>query len=283
MKGDSESESYSLNNKGLALMPTLDLSTATLAWMLQCISPHLAIDQEAYSNYLKQYQRWLWRIRYACTYYHDTAWDKVRSYLPNMPNIPVINPAPSELDPPKRDPPHAHLNFEFGWGIGPLVDSFGGMYHLNGSHTRVPGHEDVETYDDEEGHYHWKPIRDFGTTNEYIHPITHYRSIVHGWDKHSPLKAHWNREQWRGTDGKDRFWWYMEGEKDKIALPEWAILPDQEGKPNFERAWYEKCEKSKATLDALSKVEEYGKEDFLAALDRKIDFGFDNKPQNQWP
>ena len=52
---------------------------------------------------------------------------------------------------------------------------------------------------------------------------------------------------------------------------------------NFERAWYEKCEKSKATLEALSKVEEYGEEDFLAALDRKIDFGFDDKPQNQWP
>ncbi|KAH7086790.1 hypothetical protein FB567DRAFT_51366 [Paraphoma chrysanthemicola] len=257
-----------------------NISTATLAWMLQCISPHLTIDQEAFNEYLNQYRRWLFRIRYACTYHHETAWDKAKSFIPN---IPLINPAPSELEPPKQSPAHAHTEFDFSWGTGPLVDSFGGMYHLNGSHMRLPGHEDVETYDEEEKHYHWKPLRNVGLTNEYIHPIVLHRSLVHGWDKHSPLKDRWNREHWRGTDGKARFWWYMDGEKDKIALPEWAILPDRGDTPNFERAWYNKCEKTRKTLDALNKVKEYGDKDFLACLDAKIDFAFDERPQNEWP
>lgn len=227
--------------------------------------------------------RWLSHISYACTYHHRTLRDKAISRLPRPPKVPFVRYPPSQLNPPRRDPPHAHTNFDFGWGVGPLLDSFKGMYHLLGSHTRVPGHEDVEIYDEEEKHYHWKPIRDIGETNEYIHPIVHYRSIARGWDKHSPLKDGWVRDHWRGTDGKARFWWYKEGEKDKIVLPEWAILPDQEGKPNFERAWYLKCEKSQKTVAALRKVEEYSKDDFLEALDRKIDFGFDDKPQNQWP
>jgi len=260
-----------------------DVSTATLAWMLQCVSPHLAIDHGAYTEYLSQYNRWLQRIRYACTYHHQSTWDKATSFLPNMPQIPFINPAPSTLDLPKRDPPHAHPEFDFGWGAGALVDSFGGMYYLNGSHMRVPGHEDVEAYNENEKHYHWKPLRDLGLTNEYIHPIVHHRSIIRGWDKHSPLKEGWNRGHWRGDDGKERFWWYKDGEKDKIALPEWAILPDQHDRANFERAWYAKCEKTKKTRDALQKMKEFGEEDFLASLDQKIDFGFDNKHQNQWP
>ncbi|KAH8725306.1 hypothetical protein GQ44DRAFT_707498 [Phaeosphaeriaceae sp. PMI808] len=227
MKGDSE-----------------NLSTATLAWMLQCISPHLAIDHEEYQKYLEQYMRWL---------------------------------------PPKRDPPHTHGDFDFSWGVGPIVDSFGGMYYLNGTHTRVPGHESVETYDAKEKEILWKPLSQIGLTNEYIHPIVLHRSIVRGWDKHSPLKEGWKRHHKRGTDGKNRFWWYMDGEEGKLELPEWAILQDQGNTPNFERAWYMKCEKSNKTLSALKKDTDYGDKDFLECLDEKIDFGFDNRPQNQWP
>jgi hypothetical protein len=75
----------------------------------------------------------------------------------------------------------------------------------------------------------------------------------------------------------------MDGEKDKIALPEWAVLPDREGTLNFERAWYKKCEKTRKTLDALSVVKDYGDKDFLECLDAKIDFTFDERPQNVWP
>jgi hypothetical protein len=265
------------------LTPVTDLSTATLVWMLQCISPHLTIDQEAFDGYLDQYNRWLTRIRFACTYHHQTTWENIKSYLPSIPYIPLINPAPSGIEPPKRDAPHAHPELDFSWGAGPLVDSFGGMYHLNGTHTRMPGHEDAETYDAAAKEYKWSPIRALGRTNEYIHPITYHRSLVHGWDAHSPLQKGWKRKAERGADGKARFWWYMHGEEKKIELPEWAILPNLPGRPNFERQWYLKCEQSEGTRAKLSCVKEYGEKDFLEVLDEEIDFGFDNKPQNQWP
>lgn len=253
--------------------------------MLQCISPHLTIDREAFELYLAQYKRWLFRIRYACTYHHETWGDRAWSYVPKLPTIPFLNPGPDELISPRRDPPHAHVEFDFSWGTGPLVDPFGGMYIFNGTQPRMPGHEEVEMYDDTAKENLWKPIRNYGQTNEYIHPIVYYRHLVRGWDAHSPLKDGWNREHWRGKkDGRARFWWYKNGEKETCALPEWAILPNvSEKEYNFERKWYNECEKTKKTLDALAKVKDFGSKDFLTTLDGKIEFGFDNKPQNLWP
>jgi hypothetical protein len=251
--------------------------------MLQCISPHLTIDIDAFNGFIDQYKRWLFRTRFACTYHHETTWEGIKSHLPKRPRIPIIESEPSDLDPPRRDPAHAHPEFNLGWGTGRLVDSFGGMYHLLGSHSRRPGHEDVETYDEEEDEYVWRPIKEVGLTNEYIHPIAYHRSIVNGWDKHCPLKKHWNREHRHGKDGSSRFWWYMDGEKDSNALPEWVIMPDAKDKPNFERAWYGKCEKTIKPQGKDGKVKALGEKDFLQSLDEEIDFGFDEKPQNQWP
>jgi uncharacterized protein (DUF2235 family) len=281
MKGDNESKKSLLSQSSKPeFNSSIDISTATLVWMLQCISPLLAIDQVAFNNQIDQYQRWLYRIRFACTYHHPNMWDGVKGFLPI---IPLLNPAPSGLEAPKRDPPHPHPEFDFSWGTGPLVDSFGGIYLLNGSHPRRPGHEDVEVYDEKEDAYEWKSLRKLGRTNEYIHPIVFHRSIVHGWDKHSPLRKGWKREHRHGEDGKARFWWYMKKEDETIALPEWAILRDVPERPNFERAWYKKCEKTKRTLEKLDAMEGDGANDFLEILDRDIDFGFDDKPQSQWP
>jgi hypothetical protein len=262
-----------------------DISTATFCWMIQCVSPHLAIDQNAYKLYLDQYQRWLFRIRYACTYHHPKIQDTVTNNIPSftkMPNIPIIDSGGPDTDTPKRDPPHEHPEHDFGWGTGPIENSMTAMYQVNGTHTRIPGHEDVETYDEAKQENRWKSLRELGNTNEYIHPIVHHRRLVRGWEPNSPFKKGWNRDHWRGADGQARFWWYMDGEKDKIALPEWTIMPDTEESINFERGWYKRCEKTKKTLDALSAVKDIGKEDFLEVLDRKNDFAFD-KSLNQWP
>lgn len=250
--------------------------------MLQCISPHLTIDHSEFMQFLDQYKRWLFRIRYACTYHHETVTDKIKSYIPN---IPIINPGPTDLDPPKRDPPHAHTEFDFSWGTGPLVDSYTGLYYLNGSHTRVPGHEGAEIYNDQEREYQWQPLRSLGPTNEYIHPIVYHRSIVHGWDTYSPLQTNWIRENDTGpTDSKRRFWWHKTGEEKKLWLPEWAILSQAQGF-NFERTWYENCEKTRKTLDMLAGNKDFGPgKDFLQTLDEKIDLdAFENLPQTHWP
>ena len=282
MKGDSESMYNELYDLSASITyVSLDLSTATLCWMLQCISPHLTIDRKGFGEYLAQYKRWLYRIRFACTYHHEHwAW----SYVPKLPNIPIINPGPDKLAPPPRDPVHAHKEFDFSWGTGPLDDPFSGMYHFNGTHPRVPGHEGVEAYNEKTKRVEWTSLTDIGQTNEYIHPIVYHRSLVHGWDAHSPLREGWTRSDWTGDDGKTRFWWHKGTDK-KEALPEWAVLPDNSEEDfNFERRWYNECEKTRRTLDALSKVKDFQPgRDFLKTLDEKIEFGFDNKPQNQWP
>ena len=77
-----------------------------------------------------------------------------------------------------------------------------------------------------------------------------------------------------------RFWWYMDGEQDTCAIPEWAIMPDKEGEEyNFERMWYHQCEDTARSLYDVNRAEE----NFLEVLDEKVDFAFDERPQNIWP
>lgn len=254
--------------------------------MLQAISPHLTIDREAFSLFVAQYKRWLFRIRYACTFNHPNTLQKMWSYVPKLPMPSIFGGGGKDLQLPPRAPPHTHENFDFSWGTGPLVDSFTAMYYLNGMHVRMPGHESVEIYNEKSKANKWTKIRELGHTNEYIHPITYFRSLVRGWEKYSPLQKPWNREAWEGkSDGKMRFWWYMDGEQDTCALPEWSIMPHgQDEEFNFERKWYSECEKTEKTLDKLASVAEFGEgQDFLDVLDEELNFDMDNRPQRFAP
>ena len=245
--------------------------------MLQCISPYLTIDPTAFYAFTAQYQRWLARVRYACTYHHTTWLDTIKS---TVPSIPFINPATDPLAPPPRDPPHTHPEFEYGWGTGPIVDSYGGMYKLAGAVPRVPGHCLTELYDQVSAETKLDDINKFGSTHEYIHPICEYRRVVRSSDAHSALKSF--TRKFEATDGhaKGRFWWYRD--REKVGLPEWVILEHGKeggvdldgcgkGEVNFERSWYEACEKKERTLQILGKA---GYErDFLSVVDERIDFG----------
>ncbi|EUC36012.1 hypothetical protein COCCADRAFT_2893 [Bipolaris zeicola 26-R-13] len=266
MKGDSE-----------------NISTATLCWMLQVISPHLTIDRHAFSMHLNQYKRWLFRIRYACTYYHPNTLQKMWNSVPKLPSIPFLSSGDKELKLPRAASPHAHEKFDFSWGTGPLVDSYTAMYYLNGMHIRMPGHESGEEYDEKSKVHTWTKLRDLGVTNEYLHPITYFRSLIKGWESHSPLAKSWNREAWK-EQGKMRFWWYMDGEKEKCALPEWVILPDElNGDFNFERRWYNECESSEKTLEKLASIGEFGRErDFLEVMDERLGLAA-GRPSNVAP
>lgn len=248
--------------------------------MLQCISPHLAIDAAGFNAWMSQYKRWQARIRYACTYHHTTWLDNVKSYIPN---IPVLNPETSPLEEPRRDPQHPH-DFDYGWGTGPIVDSYGGMYKLAGAVPRVPGHCKAEFYDEHEGATKLDDINKFGETHEYIHPICEYRRIVRSYEENSALRT-WTR-QFKANEGsnKGRFWWVKNDTK--VRLPEWVILEhgtyggqdldgDSKGEINFERAWYQECEKKDNVLEAF-RAAGYEK-DFLGMVDEKVDFGIGGK------
>jgi hypothetical protein len=248
------------------------LSSATFAWMLQCISPHLTIDPTNFYALTEQYQRWLARNRYACTYHHTTWLDTIKSYIPY---IPFLNPGIDPLLPPRRDPPHAH-DFDYGWGTGPIVDSYGGMYKLAGAVPRVPGHH--------------KTISSFDSTHEYIHPICEYRRIARGPEPNSALKAFTRKFEPSEGKKKGRFWWYKDDATE--GLPEWVILKHGEcggvdvdgcgkGEVNFERHWYEVCEKTEKTL---AKLKEAGYEkDFLAKIDDVADFDIGEKQGWEYP
>lgn len=244
--------------------------------MLQCIAPHLTIDQDAFKDSLTQYQRWLARIRYACTYHHTTITDTIKSYIPT---IPFINPATDPLLPPRRDPSHTHPSFDYGWGIGPIVDSYTGLYLLNGSLPRVPGKLQTEIYDATREIAALDDISKHGETNEYIHPICEYRKIVRGKEDDSALKLFTRKHEKSTLDGKGgRFWWYRDGKR----LPEWVIFDhEDEGVVNYERTWYEMCERSEKTVGRLKEAG-YEK-DFLEMLDEKIDFGLKEQPGFVYP
>jgi hypothetical protein len=102
MEGDLESES-TLSNPGVTTDDSyLDISVATLTWMLQCIAPHLDIDLDAFNKLNMQYRLWLTKIRYACTYHHpenegwgEWLWNKV-------PDVPFLGEEPDPLKPPRR-------------------------------------------------------------------------------------------------------------------------------------------------------------------------------------
>jgi hypothetical protein len=275
MKGDLERKSTLAIWMLFQLTSLPDLSMATFCWMLQCISPYLTIDQTAFHASMAQYERWLNRIRYNCTYHHDGWTDWLKSKIPN---IPVINPAPTGLEEPKTDPAHTHPDFDYGWGTGPIVDSYTGIYRLAGELRRVPGQCRAELYDDKKEEYVLADINQFGETNEYIHPICHYRDIVRGPEPSSAL-IDFKRFYESNENGKGRFWWQKGTAK---KLPEWAILEHEDNEVNFERTYYAKCEKTQEKMKVLKERGGYDK-DFLATLDEKIDFGIKGKKGWEYP
>ncbi|KAJ4990197.1 peptidoglycan binding domain containing protein [Stagonosporopsis vannaccii] len=257
-----------------------NISIATFTWMLQCISPHLDIDQAGFKAYLTQYSEWLNFIRTRCTYHHKWHESWLRQQYNKLPNIPYFGEEPDPLADPKREEPHTH-DFDFGWGVGPIVDSYTDLFKKNGPpRPRRPGHEQMEI----EGQ--WVDIK--GThdaptkfkTCEYIHPLVEYRHLVLNrwdkweWDTDHPLKD-WRRAARTEDDGSRRFWWYRPGGGDDDRLPEWCILPDTKVEINYERTWYEATKKMNSNNSKKKQVPGY-----LEQLDKEIKF--EPKRINEW-
>jgi hypothetical protein len=262
--------------------------------MLQCIAPYLDIDQNGFKAYLEQYKGWINKLRNNCHYVHASRQSTFTKLWNKLPDMPLIGSEPDPLaDPPREEKPHTH-EFDFGWGVGPIVDSYTLMYRGNGSpRARKPGHEEMEI----EGQ--WSPIKGILTspeprptgfkTHEYIHPLVHYRNTLLGkWDldgdeysqKKHPL-AGWKRELRVEQDGYSRYWWYAPSGVENDRLPEWCILPHTAKGMNYERTWYsaaqglnrdcsvQKDEKSAPKTVKSSPKHQAG---YLEELDKKIKF-----------
>lgn len=250
--------------------------------MLQCIAPHVDIDQDGFRAYLKQYEDWITFIRTRCTYHHKSHESWFRKQYNKLPNVPYFGEEHDPLADPIREPPHTH-DFDFGWGIGPITDSYTTMYKGNGpARPRRPGHEEMEI----EGE--WAPIK--GTkedptgfkTHEYIHPVVHYRHLilkkwdVVDWNQQHPL-VNWNRSIPPEKDGSKRYWWYRPGGDDADRLPEWCILPDTKVEINYERTWYKAAQDMNLAVSIQKVKHQPG---FLEELDGQIKF--EPKRINEW-
>ncbi|OSS51060.1 hypothetical protein B5807_04072 [Epicoccum nigrum] len=276
-----------------------NISIATFTWMLQCIAPHVDLDQAGFKFYLKQYQNWLKKLRFDCTILHpqeaggvlDTIWKTASWINPFKSEQPSAAAATSSVA-----KSHTHDKLYFGWGIGPIDDSYTKMYFANGApRPRRPGREEMEI----EGK--WSPIKGDASrptgflTNEYIHPLVQHRIETVGWAKWIkwadlarpspfPLEG-WKRKLYTEEDGKTRYYWYSsDGE---ICLPEWCVLPDTPNEINYERAWYMAAldmgkEASSEGLKAADVVKAAGGKDFLKRLDGEIKWRSDMKPGNTW-
>jgi hypothetical protein len=300
MEGDMESKHSPLRASFIIRLLTnvSDISIATFTWMLQCIAPHVDLDQAGFKFYLQQYQNWLKKLRFECTILHpqesggvlDTIWKTASWINPFKAEEPAAAKATSS-----GAKPHAHDKLYFGWGIGPIDDSYTKMYFANGApRPRQPGCEEMEI----EGK--WLPIKGDASrptgflTNEYIHPLVQHRIETVGWAKWikwadlarpSTLALEgWKRKLHSEKDGRTRYWWHSsDGE---VRLPEWCVLPDAPNEINYERAWY---------TAALDMGKEFGTEglkgatvkatggnDFLTKLDGQIKWRADMKPGNTW-
>ncbi|KAF3001504.1 hypothetical protein E8E13_008984 [Curvularia kusanoi] len=265
--------------------PNLDtdmenISIATFTWMLQCIAPHVDLDQKGFNDYLKQYSTWLDNLRYRCTIIHPDILSK------------VINKIEDKLDATERDTlvrmgakPHPHPNLYFGWGVGPIIDSYTLEYkNFNApAYTRLPGNEEMET----DGK--WNPITGPPTqptgflTNEYIHPLVQHRREALKPALWSQAMNGWERKLSVEKDGSARYWW----SKGSLRLPEWCILPNTEAEINYERTWYNaalEMARDVSKVKTTDAVEAAGGKDFLARLDAEIKYQPDLKPPrgNTW-
>lgn len=95
----------------------------------------------------------------------------------------------------------------YGWGTGPLVDSFSGAMALAGSTTRTPGRYTENKSDG---------VR-LGKTNEMIHPTVQYRMNKKGDYKPESLKG-FKRQQ----VGQQGFEW----RQGSTTIPEYHIKPE---------------------------------------------------------
>lgn len=221
-------------------------------------------------------------LREKCTYVHPSKQGILTKIWNRLPDLPGIGQEPDPLaDPPREKTPHKH-EFDFGWGVGPIVDSYTVMYKGNGSpRARQPGHEEMEI----EGQ--WSPIKGGikdgkkypltgYKTHEYIHPLVDYRkTLLEKWDldnwnqRYHPLFG-WKRKIRTEKDGSQRYWWYKPGGGEADRLPEWCILPDTKAKINYERTWYKAAQGMNLVVSLKKDEKPKHAPGYLEKLDKDI-------------
>ncbi|KAF7556163.1 hypothetical protein G7Z17_g1619 [Cylindrodendrum hubeiense] len=236
-----------LENKG----DLEETSNITFAWMLDQISPYLAIDaatiqkesharQEHINELNEEVENYKAKVEKENEAAAKLSWAQWAGRALVATAASATNTAMHPLT--KSKTPNTERR-DFGWGTGTIIDSYNILSTLNGSKFRTPGG--------------YKSDAAPGETNEQVHPTVGYRHDMFESQKkerqYHPAGLKDEKYKRQKTEGG---WQYVLGDH---TLPEYKMKPNVEGAPpTFERfnlslAW----EKTSANIKALDNGEDY--------------------------
>ncbi|KAI2686209.1 hypothetical protein CBS147317_2348 [Penicillium roqueforti] len=135
-----------------------EMSNITFSWMLDRIKPHLSLNEETISEEREE------RERHISTLVENPAPESLEGWAQRK--VAAIASA-FKLKHPSTSPVRSvNKRRSYGWGTGPLEDSFTLFYYANGSERRRPGNYDSF---DKEGNL-------LGETFEFVHPVVGFRT-----------------------------------------------------------------------------------------------------------
>ncbi|KAJ5582992.1 hypothetical protein N7535_001612 [Penicillium sp. DV-2018c] len=179
-----------------------EMSNITFSWMLDQIKPYLSLNEQYLAE---ERQR---REYYISTIVDDTAADKTWLAWAQS-KISEITSAFRDSPTAPAEPDKKHRSY--GWGTGPLKDSFTPFYYLNGSRKRTPGGYDPF---DENG-------KKLGETFEFIHPVVGFRKKqIKGYP---PIGHDVKFERRKTADEKGCPGYVYDVGSSRRPLPEWRL------------------------------------------------------------
>ncbi|OQE79442.1 hypothetical protein PENNAL_c0051G05225 [Penicillium nalgiovense] len=135
-----------------------EMSNITFSWMLDQIKPYLSFNEESLQEEREE------REYYMSTLVEDTVYESLGAWARRK--VAAISSAFKPKLPSTSSVEPVNKRRSYGWGTGPMQDSFTPFYYLNGSERRTPGNNDPF---DKDGNL-------LGETFEFVHPVVGFRA-----------------------------------------------------------------------------------------------------------
>lgn len=135
-----------------------EMSNITFSWMLDQIKPYLSLNEDSLSEEREE------REYHISTIVENTVHDESLGSWAQR-KVAAIASAFKLKQPPTSSVESVDKRRSYGWGTGPLEDSFTAFYYANGSARRRPGNYAPF---DKEGNL-------LGESFEFIHPVVGFR------------------------------------------------------------------------------------------------------------
>ncbi|EKV06469.1 Phospholipase D/Transphosphatidylase [Penicillium digitatum] len=207
-----------------------EMSNITFSWMLDQIKPYLSLNEKYISEEREDRDYHISTL--VETTVHKESW---RGWVQQK--AAAIASAFKLKYPPLPSVQSVDKRRSYGWGTGPLEDSFTPFYYANGSRKRTPGRYDPL---DKDGHR-------LGETFEFIHPVVGFR------EKHvkayTPIGRDVKFARRRALDEQGRPGYVYDLGDSRKPLPEWRLG----GLNSFERL----AISGKAANDYVDELDRY--------------------------